>query len=163
MSSLSRGRVGAMFKSGMRNVKARRASAATETLFSPEHAQPFNPNSSALSSASVAEKDTPLPPIPVGGFDFHYLQTPNLPFDPDFSVAFATLADVLIEAYAGLLTLLPGPENCGPGTGEAYSKADKMIRKILLGGIVNELGEHTRASAKNEVGGVGKLVLGGLM
>ena len=150
-----------MFKSGMRNVKARRTSSAADSVMSDTVS--INSNHTALSSASTMADHLPLPPISSSGHDFQYLQTPSLPFDPDFSTSFATLADVLIDAYEGLQTLLPGPDACIPGIGEAFAKADKSLRKVLIGGIVNELGENTRKEAKAEVGGLGKLVLGGLM
>lgn len=154
--------MGAMFKSGMRNVKTRRSSAATESLMSSDLS--MNGSTTTLGSGVVSIADSmPLPPMASSSHEFQYLQTPSLPFDPDFGTSFATLADVLIEAYSGLLTLLPGPDSCVPGIAESFSKADKSLRKILIGGIVNELGDNTRKEVKQEVGGLGKLVLGGLM
>ena len=35
-----------------------------------------------------------------------------------------------IEAYSGLLALVPAPESCPPGISEAFVKADKSLRKI---------------------------------
>ncbi|KAG9717955.1 hypothetical protein KCU75_g22961, partial [Aureobasidium melanogenum] len=80
----ARGRMGAMFKSGMRGVKGRRSSsAAIETL------------SESVESAQL--DSLPMPPISSGNLpEFTHLQTPSLPFDPDFHTAFATLADILI-------------------------------------------------------------------
>ena len=61
------------------------------------------------------------------------------------------------------MTLLPNPEACVPGVAEAFAKTDKQIKKVMLGGIVNEFGDNSRVQARTEVGGVGKLVLSGLM
>ncbi|KAF2220108.1 hypothetical protein BDZ85DRAFT_204280 [Elsinoe ampelina] len=164
MASLTRTRMGAMFKSGMsgmRGVKGRRASTADHSL--AEQMASGNGSSSNLSSGLSSIADSmPLPPS-TGSHDFQYLQLPNLPFDPDFNTSFATLTDILMEAYNGLMTLLPGPEACVPGVAEAFAKADKQMRKVMLGGIVNEFGDNTRREAKAEVGGLGKLVLSGLM
>lgn len=149
-----------MFKSGMRNVKSRRSSTATDSLISD---MSFNGSTSTLQSTSTIAENAPLPPIFSAGHEFQYLQTPSLPFDPDFGTSFGTLTDVLIDAYTALLTMLPTPEACGPGIAEAFHKADKGLRKVLLNGTVNEFGENTRKEARAEVGGLGKLVLGGLM
>lgn len=37
------------------------------------------------------------------------------------------------------------------------------MRKIILAGVVREFEDSCRAGLKSEVGGVGKVVLGGLM
>lgn len=158
-SGLGRGRMGAMLKSGMRGVKSRRSSAATEMSMAADMSS-LNGSTSNLSSLADA---LPLPPMPGSGHDFQYLMLPNLPFDPDFSTSFTTLTDVLIDAYAGLLQLLPSPETCPPSIAEPFAKADKQMRKILMSGVVNEFGDTTRKEAKAEVGGLGKLVLSGLM
>ncbi|KAF4553316.1 Hypothetical protein D9617_7g030430 [Elsinoe fawcettii] len=153
MASLTRTRMGAMFKSGMsgmgmRGVKGRRASTADHSL--AEQMASGNGSSSNLSSGLSSIADSmPLPPS-TGSHDFQYLQLPNLPFDPDFSTSFATLNDILIEAYNGLMTLIPNPEACVPGVAEAFAKADKQMRKVMLGGIVNEFGDNTRREAKAE-------------
>ncbi|KAF2150608.1 hypothetical protein K461DRAFT_323015 [Myriangium duriaei CBS 260.36] len=159
--SFTKNRMGAMFKSGMRNVKGRRTSTVPE--ISSEQLT-SNGSSTNLSSglASFAES-MPMPPVSNVGHDFQYLQLPSLPFDPDFGASFSTLTDILMEAYSGLLTLLSSPEACVPGVAEAFAKADKQMKKVMLGGIVNEFGESTRIQAKTEVGGLGKLVLSGLM
>ncbi|THX35163.1 hypothetical protein D6D10_07378 [Aureobasidium pullulans] len=147
----ARGRMGAMFKSGMRGVKGRRSSsAAIESL------------SESVESAQL--DSLPLPPVSSGNLpEFTYLQTPSLPFDPDFHTAFATLADILIDTYSGVVQLLPNTESVGPGVGEAFGKADKILRKVLVQNAVQELGDTTRREVRSEIGGLGRLVLGGLM
>jgi len=119
-----------------------------------------NGNGSNLSSITDA---MPLPPVSHIAHDFSYLQIPNLPFDPDFQTSLTTLADVLIDAYAGLLNLIPTPESCVMGTAEAFAKADKQLRKVMVNSIANEFEANTRKEAKTEIGGLGKLVLSGLM
>ncbi|PNS19556.1 hypothetical protein CAC42_7400 [Sphaceloma murrayae] len=165
MASLTRTRMGAMFKSGMsnmRSVKGRRASTVDHSLAEQMASQ--NGSSSNLSSGLSSIADSmPLPPVASSSHDFQYLQLPNLPFDPDFGTSFATLTDILMEAYNGLMTLIPGPDACVPGVAEAFAKADKQMRKVMLGGIANEFGDNTRKEAKAEVSGLGKLVLSGLM
>jgi hypothetical protein len=99
-----------------------------------------------------------------------YLQTPSLPFDPDFFSTFATLCDVLIDCYTKILSMLSTPESvtvAGNGqpsvVGDLFSKADAKIRKIILSGVVTEFEQSCRQGVKAEIGGVGKVVLGGLM
>lgn len=146
----ARGRMGAMFKSGMRGVKGRRTSAAADSL--------------ADSVESTQLDSMPLPPIASGNHpEFIYLQTPSLPFEPDFATAFATLADILIDTYSGIMQLLPNPEAVGPGVAEAFTKADKILRKVLVQNVVQELGDTTRREVRSEIGGLGKVVLSGLM
>lgn len=164
MASLTRTRMGAMFKSGMsgmRSAKGRRASTADHSLAEQMASQ--NGSSSNLSGLASIADSMPLPPVSSGSHDFQYLQLPSLPFDPDFGTSFSTLTDILMEAYNGLMTLIPGPEACVPGVAEAFAKADKQMRKVMLGGVVNEFGDNTRKEVKAEVGGLGKLVLSGLM
>ncbi|KAG9676414.1 hypothetical protein KCU99_g2678, partial [Aureobasidium melanogenum] len=147
----ARGRMGAMFKSGMRGVKGRRSSsAAIETL------------SESVESAQL--DSLPIPPISSGNLpEFTHLQTPSLPFDPDFHTAFATLADILIDTYSGIVQLLPNAESIGPGVGEAFGKADKILRKVLVQNATQELGDTTRREVRSEIGGLSRLVLAGLM
>ncbi|KEQ75333.1 hypothetical protein M436DRAFT_41733 [Aureobasidium namibiae CBS 147.97] len=147
----ARGRMGAMFKSGMRGVKGRRSSSvAIESL------------SESVESAQL--DFLPMPPVSSGNLpEFTYLQTPSLPFDPDFHTAFATLADILIDTYSGVVQLLPNAEAIGPGVGEAFGKADKILRKVLVQNATQELGDTTRREVRTEIGGLSRLVLGGLM
>lgn len=97
------------------------------------------------------------------GEEYTHLMTPSLPFDPDFYETFATLCDVLIDCYAKLIKLVASPKECGPAVAEAFTNADKRVRKLLIYGIVKEFEEASRTGAKAEVAGVGKVVLGGLM
>lgn len=76
---------------------------------------------------------------------------------------FATLCDVLIDAYQRLLQLVNSPPVCTVSVGELFNKADARIRKVIVGGIVREFEGATREGAKRELAGVQRLVLGGLM
>lgn len=97
------------------------------------------------------------------GEEYTHLLTPNLPFDPDFFETFATLCDVLIDAYTKLMSLLPTPRECNGIVADLFAKADAKIRKIIVQGCVKEFEEYTRAGIRNEVASVGKVVLAGLM
>lgn len=158
-NALSRGRMGAMFKSGMRGVKGRRSSAATDILPLPSDAASSDPLD-----------NMPLPPSSAHHHHHHhnhpeflYLHTPNLPFDPEFHTSFATLMDVLIDAYTGVIQLLHSPEIMNAAVADAFAKADKITRKILVQSVLQEFGENTRKEIKGEVSGLGKVVLSGLM
>ncbi|KAH8730268.1 hypothetical protein GQ44DRAFT_486013 [Phaeosphaeriaceae sp. PMI808] len=165
-SSLSRARIPQMFKRANLGGKTRRSSSATGLSDYPL----LTPSSSASSEAafgldSPPENDSLLP-----NESYLHLQTPSLPFDPDFFSTFATLCDVLIDCYTRILTMLATPDsvsNAGNGVpsfvGDLFSKADARVRKIILAGVVREFEESCRAGLKSEVGGVGKVVLGGLM
>ncbi|KAK4496580.1 hypothetical protein PRZ48_012560 [Zasmidium cellare] len=165
-NSVSRGRVGQMFKSGMglsRNNKGRRSSTTTDTLsLDPRQADLLGmPIAGRIPEAS-SPQDTNSPVNPTG-HEFAYLLTPSLPFDPDFNTTLGTLCDTLIDTYAKLMDLVSSPEICSPAIGAEFSKADKAIRKILVANVVREFEDTTRAGVKGEVAGLGKLVLGGLM
>lgn len=166
-NSVSRGRVGQMFKSGMglsRNTKGRRSSTVTTDTLSldPRQADLLGmPIASRIPEAS-SPQDTTSPVNPTG-HEFSYLHTPPLPFDPDFSTTLGTLCDTLIDTYAKLMDLVSTPEICSPAVGSEFSKADKAIRKILVANVVREFEDTTRVGVKGEVAGLGKLVLGGLM
>ncbi|KAL2051556.1 hypothetical protein ABVK25_008218 [Lepraria finkii] len=97
------------------------------------------------------------------GEEYTYMLTPSLPFDPDFFETFATLCDVLIDCYTRILGLISSPAMCAPGTGELFAKADARLRKVIVSGIVKEFEDASRAGAKAEFAGLGKVVLGGLM
>ena len=97
------------------------------------------------------------------GEEYMHLLTPSLPFDPDFFETFATLCDVLIDCYTRIMTLIPSPVMCTPVTGELFTKADAKLRKVIVQGIVKEFEDASRAGAKAEFAGLGKVVLGGLM
>ncbi|KAK3710067.1 hypothetical protein LTR37_010498 [Vermiconidia calcicola] len=164
-NSISKGRMGQMLKSGMglgnRTGKSRRTSTATESVSittpSPDY---LGLPRSATEATSPQEYPSP---INASGHDFQYLVTPHLPFDADFNTTYATLCDTLIDTYGKLIDLVPSPDMCGPGVGEAFAKADKAIRKILVSNVMREFEDTTRANVKGEVAGLGKLVLGGLM
>ena len=97
------------------------------------------------------------------GEEYTHLLTPSLPFDPDFYETFATLCDMLIDCYTRIISLISSPAICVPGVGEMFTKADGRVRKLIVGGVVNEFETASRAGVKAEVAGVGKVVLGGLM
>ncbi|KAF2185597.1 hypothetical protein K469DRAFT_576318 [Zopfia rhizophila CBS 207.26] len=164
-SSLSRGRIPQMFKRNVMGGKGRRSSSAASDLplLTP---QSFNEPPSAIDPQAPPLEEGPLLP----NESYSYLQTPSLPFDPDFFSTFATLCDVLIDCYTKILSLLATPESvvlAGQGVpstvGDLFSKADARVRKIILAGVVREFEESCRGGVRGEVGGVGKVVLGGLM
>lgn len=92
-----------------------------------------------------------------------HLLTPPLPFAPDFFSVFATLCDVLIDAYQRILHMVSGPSVCTVAVGEMFGKADARLRKVIVGGVIKEFEGAARESARREVLGVQKVVLGGLM
>ena len=61
------------------------------------------------------------------------------------------------------MTLVPSPAMCAPVTGELFTKADTKLRKVIIQGIVKEFEDASRAGAKAEFAGLGKVILGGLM
>jgi hypothetical protein len=163
-SSLSRGRVGQMFKSGMGlgkgPGKGRRASATTDSIAMDLQ----NAGMHGLPSAAILNSPPDVTsPVNASGHDFQHLLTPHLPFDPDFGTTFATLCDTLAETYTNLMKLVTGPEVCSVPVGDAFVKADKAVRKILVANVMREFEDNTRAGVKGEVAGLGRLVLGGLM
>ena len=105
--------------------------------------------------------------VPAGSYahhqEFAYLQAPSLPFEPDFTMSFATLTDILMDTYDGLLQLIPGPEACSPALNDLFVKTDKMLRRIMVENVAKEFGESTRKDIRSEVAGLGKVVLTGLM
>lgn len=165
-SSLSRARLPQMFKRANLGGKGRRSSSATGlsdyTLLTPSNSG----NSEASFGLDSPPENNELLP----NESYTHLQTPSLPFDPDFFSTFATLCDVLIDCYTRILSMLSTPESvqtAGQGVpsmvGDLFNKADARVRKIILAGVVREFEESCRAGLKAEVGGVGKVVLGGLM
>ncbi|KAK5133949.1 hypothetical protein LTR08_007069 [Meristemomyces frigidus] len=166
-SSLSRAKVQQMFRTGMGLGKSsgmrtgRRASAATDSIvLDTQRAGMLGiPQSGGGDAGSPQELPSPIS----SGHDFHHLLTPHLPFEPDFNVTFTTLCDSLIDTYTNLLSLVSGPDLCSPAVGDAFAKADKAVRKILVSNIVQEFENTTRHGVKGEVAGLGKVVLGGLM
>ncbi|TKA70826.1 hypothetical protein B0A49_07694 [Cryomyces minteri] len=178
-SSLSRARIPQMFKGGLRGTsgaaKSRKGSADDADTWGSGGFSGFSGSSSSSSTApqpSQHHHHTPPATEPASsdllhaGESYTHLLTPSLPFDPDFYETFATLCDVLIDAYTRLLALLGGPADLAreaPGMAELFQKADARIRKVLLAGVVGEFGEEGRRGVKSEMAGVGRVVLGGLM
>lgn len=163
--SLSRARIPHMFKRANLSAKARRSSSATGDfpLLTP---QPFGADTPSQPPSSFDPALDDLLPNET----YTHLQTPSLPFEPDFFSTFATLCDVLIDCYTRVLGMLGSPESVAaaglgaPSTvGDLFGKADARVRKILLAGVVREFEESCRLGVRGEVGGVGKVVLGGLM
>ncbi|KAF1834950.1 hypothetical protein BDW02DRAFT_568487 [Decorospora gaudefroyi] len=170
-SSLSRARLPQMFKRANMGMgmgmgmgsKGRRSSSANGDF---PMLTPSNSFTGSEASMDVAPTDDLLLP----NESYIHLQTPSLPFDPDFFSTFATLCDVLIDCYTKILSMLSTPESVAtagggaPSTvGDLFNKADARVRKIILAGVVREFEDSCRAGLKSEVGGVGKVVLGGLM
>ncbi|KAJ5099228.1 hypothetical protein N7532_006229 [Penicillium argentinense] len=171
-SSLARARIPQMFKRAAHaGTKTRRASSATDIGLPMQTSDPSDLKSSgnSITSPSTAaaasmisfpltESSDLLP-----GEEYTYLLTPSLPFEPDFFETFATLCDVLIDCYTRILSLVSSPSTCTVGLGELFSKADAKLRKIMVAGAVREFEDASRNSVKNEVSGVSRVVLGGLM
>ena len=165
-SSLSRARLPQMFKRATHvNTKGRRTSSAADiglpmNTSDPADLKAVTTGAAAGSTASSfpANEQDLLP-----GEEYTYLLTPSLPFDPDFFETFATLCEVLIDCYTRIITLIPSPAMCTPGTGEIFAKADSKLRKIIVSGIIKEFEEESRKGARSEFAGLGKVVLGGLM
>ncbi|KAJ4329702.1 hypothetical protein N0V95_010161, partial [Ascochyta clinopodiicola] len=164
--SLSRARIPQMFKRANLGGKGRRSSSATGDF------PLLTPQTSFGSDSTTGGFNVDSPPTDdlLPNETYLYLQTPSLPFDPDFFSTFATLCDVLIDCYTKMLSMLSTPESVAlagqgvPSTvGDLFSKADARVRKIILAGVVREFEESCRAGVRGEVGGVGKVVLGGLM
>ncbi|CAG7917219.1 unnamed protein product [Penicillium olsonii] len=169
-SSLARARIPQMFKRAAHaGTKTRRASSATEIGLPMQSSDPLDLKSTAgnlgsgssgasVSSFPLTESSDLLP-----GEEYTYLLTPSLPFEPDFFETFATLCDVLIDCYSRLTTLVSSPSVCTVALGETFSKADARLRKIMVAGAVREFEDASRNSAKSEVAGVSRVVLGGLL
>ncbi|KAF2742507.1 hypothetical protein M011DRAFT_433107 [Sporormia fimetaria CBS 119925] len=163
-SSLGRAKLNNMFKRPtIMGGKGRRSSSATGEFPSLTPQGSFNESTTSLDLPST--DDVLLP-----NESYIHLQTPSLPFDPDFFSTFATLCDVLIDCYTRILTMFSTPESvalAGGGSpsvvGDLFSKADARIRKIILSGMVREFEESCRQGVRTEIGGIGKVVLGGLM
>lgn len=152
-----------MFKRVNVGGKGRRSSSATEGF-------PLLTSQNSFGEPQSAIDSPPNDDLLLPNESYSYLQTPSLPFDPDFFSTFATLCDVLIDCYTKILSLLSTPESivaAGGGVpstvGELFNKADARVRKIILAGVVREFEESCRQGVRSEVGGVGKVVLGGLM
>lgn len=166
-SSLSRARLPQMFKRANLGGKGRRSSSATGLS---DYTMMLTPSNSGNSESAFGLDSPPENNDLLPNESYTHLQTPSLPFDPDFFSTFATLCDVLIDCYTKILSMLATPDSvssAGGGVpsmvGDLFNKADARVRKIILAGVVREFEESCRAGLKSEVGGVGKVVLGGLM
>lgn len=170
-SSLARARIPQMFKRAAHaGTKTRRASSATDIGLPMQTSDPSDlknagggitaPSSAAASVISfpLTESSDLLP-----GEEYTYLLTPSLPFEPDFFETFATLCDVLIDCYSRITALVSSPSVCSVALGEMFSKADAKLRKIMVAGAVREFEDASRNGVKNEVSGVSRVVLGGLL
>ncbi|KAI9801329.1 MAG: hypothetical protein M1825_003307 [Sarcosagium campestre] len=169
-SSLSRARIPSMFKRAAHTSgsKGRRGSSATEIgLPMSSSSDPSDlktmtggipSNVSSGASAFPSNEQELLP-----GEEYSHLLTPSLPFEPDFYETFATLCDVLIDCYTRVVGLISSPALCNPSVGEMFTKTDAKVRKIIVGGVVKDFEDTSRAGVKSEVAGVGRVVLGGLL
>ncbi|KAL4740152.1 hypothetical protein BDV11DRAFT_102419 [Aspergillus similis] len=170
-STLARARIPQMFKRATHGgTKARRASSATEIGLPMQHSDPSdlkNMAGSAASSVSAAAASVSIPNSEASellpGEEYSYLLTPSLPFEPDYFETFVTLCDVLIDCYTRLVTLISTPAVCTVALGELFTKADAKIRKIIVAGMVREFEDASRNTARTEVAGVSRVVLGGLL
>ena len=163
-SSLSRARIPRFFK-GVAHAsgnKGRRTSSATEIGLPLSSSDPADLKSIVNSGASTGASSSSFP-LSEQEEEYTHLLTPSLPFEPDFFETFATLCDVLIDCYTRITNMIPSPAMCAPGVGEIFAKADSKLRKVILQGIVKEFEDASRRSAKTEMAGVGKVVLGGLV
>ena len=165
-SSLSRARLPSILKRATQaSTKGRRTSSATDIGLPMNSSDPTelkamsNVATAGLNGSSFPSSEQDLLP----GEEYVHLHTPSLPFDPDFFETFATLCDVLIDCYTKVMSLLSSPAMCAPGTGDIFAKADSKLRKVIVQGIVKEFEDASRAGAKAEFAGLGKVVLGGLM
>ncbi|KIW67398.1 hypothetical protein PV04_06657 [Phialophora macrospora] len=140
------------------------ASAAT-TLVTPSPLTPMSAMNfpSATSFPPPAPFDAPNSTLLPNEGPYTHLQTPPLPFTPDFFTVFATLCDVLIDTYQRLLQILTGPPACTPAISDLFSKVDGRIRKVMVSAVIREFEQASRETAKREMMGLQKVVLGGLI
>lgn len=166
-SSFSRAKIPQMFKRSTigAGTKGRRSSSATDIglPFSTSDPSDLKVMTGGIASASsstisfgASERDL-LP-----GEEYTHLLTPSLPFDPDFFETFTTLCDVLIDVYIRITILVSSPAVCSLTVGEAFTKADARLRKVFFNPVVKEFEDASRSGLKNEIAGIGKVVLGGL-
>ena len=144
-------------------------SSSTSTLVAPSPApsisatsSPFPSNYSSVPASSPHDSHPNSILLPNEG-PYTHLLTPPLPFAPDFFSVFATLCDVLIDAYQRILHMVSSPSVCTVAVGEVFGKADARLRKVIVGGVIKDFEGAARESARREVLGVQKVVLGGLM
>lgn len=139
------------------------SSATTLVTPSPSASLPAASFPTASAFPPPAPYDAPNSTLLPNEGPYTHLQTPPLPFMPDFFTVFATLCDVLIDTYQRLLQILTGPMACTPMISDLFTKVDGRIRKVIVSAIVREFENASRESAKREMMGVQKVVLGGLM
>ncbi|EAU33371.1 conserved hypothetical protein [Aspergillus terreus NIH2624] len=167
-STLARARIPQMFKRAAHaGGKTRRASSATEIGLPMQSSDPSDLKAMAGNIASSTAAAVSFPHTEASellpGEEYSYLLTPSLPFEPDYFETFITLCDVLIDCYTRLVALVSSPSLCTVALGEMFAKADTKLRKIMVAGVVREFEDASRNNAKNEVAGVSRVVLGGLM
>jgi len=139
------------------------SSASTLTTSSPSAPLPSASFPGTSSFPAPAPFDAPNSTLLPNEGPYTHLQTPPLPFTPDFFTVFATLCDTLIDTYQRLLQILTGPSACTPMISDLFTKVDGRIRKIMVSSIVREFENASRENAKREMMGLQKVVLGGLM
>ncbi|KAJ5907970.1 hypothetical protein N7495_000652 [Penicillium taxi] len=171
-STLARARIPQMFKRAAHvGTKTRRASSATEIGLPMQTSDPadlknaagnLNSPSGSAAASMISFPITESSDL-LHGEEYTFLLTPSLPFEPDFFETFATLCDVLIDCYGRVANLVSTPSVCTVALGETFSKADARLRKIMVAGSVREFEDASRNSVKNEISGVSRVVLGGLL
>lgn len=140
-------------------------SSTATTLVSPSPSAPVSSGNFASASAFPPSGpfDAPNSTLLTNEGPYTYLQTPPLPFSPDFFTVFATLCDVLIDTYQRLMQILATPSACTPVVCDLFNKVDSRIRKVMISAVVREFESASRENVKRELMGVQKVVLVGLM
>ncbi|KAK5054603.1 hypothetical protein LTR84_001494 [Exophiala bonariae] len=135
------------------------------TLVTPSPSVPLASGNFASASAfpPPGPFDAPNSTLLTNEGPYTYLQTPPLPFSPDFFTVFATLCDVLIDTYQRLIQILGSSSACTPLVSDLFNKVDARIRKVMISAVVREFESASRENAKRELMGVQKVVLVGLM
>jgi hypothetical protein len=169
-SNLVRARIPQMFKRATAVNKGRRPSVANDIgppMQLSDGSDAKSITGSLASAVTAASSVSSLPstenPELLPGEEYTYLVTPSLPFEPDYFETFATLCDVLIDCYTRLISLITSPAVCSSVLDELFAKADSRLRKVIVAGVVREFEDSSRSGAKNELAGVSRVVLGGLM
>ena len=147
------------------STKGRRSSSAADiglpmNTSDPTDLKSMSGNFASANSSTVSFGASERDLLP--GEEYTHLLTPSLPFDPDFFETFATLCDVLIDCYTRITSLISSPAVCTPAIVEGFTKADARLRKVIVAGIVKEFEDSSRSGIKNEIAGIGKVILGGL-
>ena len=128
--------------------KSRRSTVSASDAFLDEQtAVGAVPVGTAHNVINFAASESDLHP----GEEYNFLLTPSLPFDPDYYETFATLCDVLIEAYTKFLSFLHTPKECTPTVAELFNKVDTRVRKLIVQGVVKEFEEHSKTHTKTEI------------